>query len=55
MNPNHCESHDTQHVHGPECGHRAVRHGDHVDYVVDDHLHHVDETGTCVDHGPAEA
>ena len=27
------------HVHGPECGHVAVRHGDHVDYVHDGHRH----------------
>jgi hypothetical protein len=27
-------------VHGPGCGHEAVPHGDHVDYLVDDHLHH---------------
>ena len=31
------EDHD--HVHGPDCGHRAVRHGDHVDYVHDGHRH----------------
>jgi zinc transport system permease protein len=29
----------TGHVHGGECGHPAVRHGDHVDYVHDGHLH----------------
>jgi zinc transport system permease protein len=27
------------HDHGPDCGHRAVRHGDHVDYVHDGHRH----------------
>jgi zinc transport system permease protein len=27
------------HVHGPACGHVAVRHGDHVDYVHDGHRH----------------
>ncbi|MCP9490109.1 MAG: hypothetical protein MSC31_09570 [Solirubrobacteraceae bacterium MAG38_C4-C5] len=27
------ETHD--HVHGPECGHTAVRHDDHVDYLHD--------------------
>lgn len=32
------EAHD--HVHGPDCGHTAVRHDDHVDYVHDGHLHH---------------
>ena len=29
------------HDHGPECGHPAVRHGDHVDYVHDGHRHAV--------------
>jgi zinc transport system permease protein len=27
------------HEHGPGCGHPAVRHGDHVDYVHDGHRH----------------
>jgi zinc transport system permease protein len=27
------------HVHGPSCGHVAVQHGDHVDYVHDGHRH----------------
>jgi zinc transport system permease protein len=27
------------HVHGPNCGHRVVEHGDHVDYVHDGHRH----------------
>jgi zinc transport system permease protein len=39
-----------EHEHGPECGHPAVVHGDHVDYVHDGHLHaphgsHYDEHG----------
>jgi zinc transport system permease protein len=29
------------HEHGADCGHRAVRHGDHVDYVHDGHRHAV--------------
>ena len=29
------------HKHGPNCGHTAVRHGDHVDYLDDGHLHHL--------------
>jgi zinc transport system permease protein len=35
------------HRHGPECGHLAVEHGDHVDYVHDGHRHavHVEPTG----------
>ncbi len=34
-----CEQH--VHEHGPECGHLAVEHGDHVDYVHDGHRHAV--------------
>lgn len=35
-----CGSHDAAHAHGPNCGHAAVPHGDHVDYLVNGHLHH---------------
>ena len=38
------------HEHGPECGHEAVAHGDHLDYLVDGHLHHPHD-GHCDDHG----
>jgi zinc transport system permease protein len=34
-----------RHVHGPGCGHVAVEHGDHVDYVHDGHRHAVHVTG----------
>lgn len=30
---------DHPHEHGPGCGHKAVRHGDHSDYLHDGHLH----------------
>jgi zinc transport system permease protein len=33
------------HVHGPGCGHLAIEHGDHVDYVHDGHRHAVHVTG----------
>jgi zinc transport system permease protein len=37
------EGHDVEpahgHVHGEDCGHLAVEHGDHVDYVHDGHRH----------------
>jgi zinc transport system permease protein len=33
------------HVHGPDCGHVAVEHDDHVDYVHDGHRHAVHLTG----------
>jgi zinc transport system permease protein len=34
-----------RHVHGPGCGHVAIEHGDHVDYVHDGHRHAVHVTG----------
>ncbi|MFN3322658.1 MAG: hypothetical protein ACK5AZ_04105 [Bryobacteraceae bacterium] len=48
------------HVHGEGCGHTAVRHGDHIDYLHDGHLHlphgdHVDEHVIAVSaENPAE-
>ena len=33
-------THADHHVHGPDCGHEAVPHGDHVDYIVEGRLHH---------------
>jgi hypothetical protein len=44
-----CQKHENHaHRHGPDCGHKTVQHGDHVDYVHDGHYHrvhgdHVDE------------
>lgn len=45
-----CSGHGKEHAHGPGCGHEAVRHGDHTDYVVDGHLHRHHD-GHCDDHG----
>lgn len=45
-----CSGHAADHVHGPNCGHPAVPHGDHVDYLVDGHLHH-QHGGHCDHHG----
>jgi hypothetical protein len=45
-----CGAHDAGHTHGPGCGHEAVPHGDHVDYLVAGHLHHPC-SGHCDDHG----
>lgn len=45
-----CSSHAAGHTHGPGCGHEAVPHGDHVDYVVAGHLHHAHD-GHCDHHG----
>ena len=49
-----CGAHDRTHVHGVMCGHAAVPHGDHVDYLVDGHLHHPCK-GHCDDHGALPA
>ncbi|HEY7007410.1 MAG TPA: hypothetical protein VH395_00630 [Jatrophihabitantaceae bacterium] len=48
--PQHDAS-DHEHRHGPDCGHEAVQHDDHVDYVHDGHRHaehgdHYDEHDT---------
>lgn len=41
------------HRHGPDCGHPAIPHGDHLDYLVDGRLHHP-HGDHCDDHGPVE-
>lgn len=46
----HCDGHDTNHRHGATCGHQAIPHGDHVDYLVAGHLHFAHDTH-CDDHG----
>ncbi len=52
--PSHdCSGHETSHAHGDGCGHDAVAHGDHTDYVVAGHLHHAHD-GHCDDHGPVK-
>ena len=35
----HATHTDHEHVHGPGCGHGAVEHGDHVDYVHEGNRH----------------
>jgi hypothetical protein len=56
-NPNQCtpnyghKGHEAGHVHGPHCGHPAVPHGDHTDYLVEGRLHHP-HGDHCDDHGP---
>jgi hypothetical protein len=58
-NPDRCTTdhpaggHDRTHVHGPGCGHEAVPHGDHVDYLVNGHLHHP-HGNHCDDHGTVQ-
>src|SRR6266480_4540255 len=44
--PNH------DHQHGPDCGHKAVKHDGHVDYLHDGHLHH-QNGGTVEEHALA--
>jgi len=55
INPAGCHPSNTcgDHVHGPECGHEAVPHGNHICYIVDGRLHHVHD-GHCDDHGPVD-
>jgi hypothetical protein len=49
--PSHaCGAHESDHAHGPTCGHTAVPHGDHTDYLVSGHLHHP-HGAHCDDHG----
>lgn len=49
--PDHsCSGHVKGHVHSAGCGHERVPHGDHVDYLVDGHLHHA-HGPHCDDHG----
>lgn len=49
--PHNCDGHEAGHLHGDGCGHEAVPHGDHVDYIVDGHLHHP-HGDHCDNHGP---
>jgi hypothetical protein len=37
------DAHEHEHEHGPDCGHVAIQHGDHTDYVHEGHLHHPHE------------
>src|SRR5262249_34308313 len=49
--PSHnCGGHDKGHPHTPNCGHEAIPHGSHTDYLVAGHLHHA-HSGHCDDHG----
>jgi len=41
---------DHTHVHGPSCGHTAIEHAGHVDYLHDGHLHHTLGNGTVEEH-----
>ena len=41
MTDPHAEHTPAEHTHGDGCGHEAVQHGDHVDYLDDGHRHAV--------------
>jgi len=45
--------HDADHVRGPGCGHDAVPHDDHTDFLVDGRLHHPHDDH-CDDHGAVD-
>ncbi len=52
--PDHnCDGHPKGHRHGPGCGHEAVPHGDHMDYLVNGHLHHP-HGDHCDSHGAVQ-
>ena len=54
QNPNECnKQHLHDHTHGSGCGHEAVTHGDHIDYIVDGRLHQQHEDH-CDDHGAVD-
>ncbi len=41
------------HVHGANCGHKAVKHDGHLDYLHEGHLHHPASTGVVEEHSIA--
>jgi len=42
--------HDKDHHHDEFCGHPRVQHGDHIDFLVGNHLHHI-HGEHCDEHG----
>lgn len=53
--PQHtCPTHDATHSHSPVCGHEAVPHGDHSDFLAVGHLH-FSHGNHCDDHGPVRS
>lgn len=52
--PKHnCNEHSDSHIHGLKCGHEMIPHGDHLDYLVGNHLHHP-HGNHCDHHGTIE-
>ena len=53
--PDHkCTGHDSGHKHTQGCGHEPVPHGNHIDYLVNGHLHH-SHGSHCDNHGSLQA
>jgi hypothetical protein len=53
--PGHgANEHAQGHTHNSNCGHAALPHGDHTDYLVSGHLHHL-HGDHCDNHGPLVA
>ena len=50
MSDQNISKEDHQHTHGKDCGHTAIKHGDHIDYLHDGHLHHQKEDGSVEEH-----
>jgi zinc transport system permease protein len=50
----HLEAEQHRHEHGPECGHPAIEHDRHVDYLHDGHLHAPHE-GHYDEHSPLDS
>lgn len=50
----HRLAHQHVHQHGPDCGHPAIQHGHHTDYLVEGRLHH-QHGEHCDDHGSADS
>ncbi len=51
MSEHNCETHENHdHQHSEDCGHTAIKHGDHVDFLHDGHLHHQSADGVVEEH-----
>jgi hypothetical protein len=53
MSNEHQTHPDHSHQHGAGCGHTAIKHDGHVDFLHDGRLHHP-HGDHCDDHGPVE-
>ena len=46
-------SHDS-HIHGKDCGHNMVKHGNHSDFLHDNEYHHQNDQNVVTFHGKVE-